>query len=77
MTEEGYAATVLTEGAYSLSVELPVEDLALRSTNEIVAFDFTDYNNAEAVRDNTPEVRALVREVAIDRDRPGMMILFR
>jgi len=76
LTAAGNRTVVRTSGTYNLQVSLPAEDILVGASGECVAFDFADYNNAEAIRDNTPDVRALVHRIGIVRD-PGFVMVIR
>lgn len=76
LTAAGYS-TKCVSGAYNLQVTIPAEDLRVGSTNEVVAFDFAEYNTPNTVKTMTPsDVRAVVRQVNVVID-PGLMLLLR
>ena len=77
LTAAGYPAKVISGGVYNLRVTIPSEDIRIGSENEVVAFDFAEYDSGEAVKTLTPtDVRALVYQADVVQ-QPGLLILLK
>ena len=77
LTAAGYLAKVVSGGAYNLRVTIPPEDIRIGSENEVVAFDFAEYDSGEAVKTREPtDVRALVYQADVMQN-PGLVIFLK
>lgn len=73
----GYPAKVISGGVYNLRVTIPSEDIRIGSENEVVAFDFAEYDSGKAVKTCEPtDVRALVYQADVVQ-QPGLIILLK
>ena len=73
-TAAGYAAKRIN-GTYNVRIRIPREMLTEGSSDEKILIDFNEYADAEAVRDATPTVRALVRRANFAHNLGFMLIL--
>lgn len=77
LTAAGYPAKVISGGVYNLRVTIPSEDIRIGSENEVVAFDFAEYDSGKAVKTCEPtDVRALVYQADVVQ-QPGLIILLK
>lgn len=77
LTAAGYPAKVVSGGVYNLRVTIPSEDIRIGSENEVVAFDFAEYDSGKAVKTCEPtDVRALVYQADVVQ-QPGLIILLK
>lgn len=77
LTAAGYLAKAVSGGAYNLRVTIPPEDIRIGSENEVVAFDFAEYDSGEAVKTREPtDVRALVYQADVMQN-PGLVIFLK
>ena len=74
-TAAGYAAKRIN-GTYNVKLRIPRELLVDGSADEKILIDFSEYADAEAVRDAQPTVRARVRRARFVHD-PGLVLFLR
>ena len=74
-TAAGYAARRIN-GTYNVKLRIPRELLVDGSADEKILIDFSEYADAEAVRDAQPTVRARVRRARFVHD-PGLVLFLR
>lgn len=73
----GYEAGTIAEDGYNVSLSIPAERLADRSAAERLVFDFCEYPTPEAVRAETPVVRARVTKATAEKAGLGLLLLIR
>lgn len=73
----GYEAGTIDEDGYDVFLSIPAERLTDRSEADRLVFDFSEYPTPEAVRAETPVVRALVTKATAEKAGLGMLLLIR